>query len=522
MKKNFKKNFILHNYSFFNNCLKKKSNKIFLVEFNGWPFIHIIFSYLINYYKSEKKCKIVAYESFEILNRVKQNIFKKFFWLVGSKLSLKTFNIFKSMGVDSFIRPKYSNHINIKAKKLFIKYSKNLTHSKLENLMIEKIWIGDLIYDSYLKKYNLSTIKNFKDKNFVNFFYDSIRFYLFWYNFIKKNKIEAICGCHEVYLTGIPLRIASYFGIKTLAISNLNVFNITNKINFKKKTNSEFYKSKNINNYLKKEISKLGKNKIIYLGKKIVNNFLSGNNRIFYMKKNYYQKKIFLNQKYDKREIKIVIFSHNFSDSFHTLGNGFFEDYRKWFDFLEKIIIKTNYKWFLKIHPSSDILTINEINRFLKRTNKVNIISSSFPNNELSNIGIKYGLTLYGTVSSELPYYGITMINGMKNNPHHSFNFSYTPKNLKDYKKKLLNLGNFNFKINYDELYHFSYIKDKFINNNIFFDDINRITSFKNGKFIQYTDEMYKIWLKNFNLQKHHQIKRKINNFLVSNRYSIQ
>ena len=40
----FTQKFINHNlYHLKGN--KKKSNKIFLVEFNGWPAIHIIFSY---------------------------------------------------------------------------------------------------------------------------------------------------------------------------------------------------------------------------------------------------------------------------------------------------------------------------------------------------------------------------------------------------------------------------------------------------------------------------------------------
>ena len=51
---NLTKNFINHNKNF----LKKNSQvkiKFFLLEFNGWQAIHIIFSYLVNYFKNGKK-----------------------------------------------------------------------------------------------------------------------------------------------------------------------------------------------------------------------------------------------------------------------------------------------------------------------------------------------------------------------------------------------------------------------------------------------------------------------------------
>ena len=87
------------------------------------------------------------------------------------------------------------------------------------------------------------------------------------------------------------------------------------------------------------------------------------------MKKNYYHEKKYIKKLKKSKKTKIVIFVHKFGDSFHTLGNGFFENYRKWFDFLEKIINQTNYTWYIKKHPSSDSLTELEVSRLIKRTN---------------------------------------------------------------------------------------------------------------------------------------------------------
>ena len=53
---NSEEHFILNKFNSHNDKLfskiknNKKGKKLFLVEFNGWPAIHIVFSYLINYF----------------------------------------------------------------------------------------------------------------------------------------------------------------------------------------------------------------------------------------------------------------------------------------------------------------------------------------------------------------------------------------------------------------------------------------------------------------------------------------
>ena len=49
----YTKKFNKHNQKLFEK--KIRTNKIFLLEFNGWPAIHIIFSYLAFYFKYKKK-----------------------------------------------------------------------------------------------------------------------------------------------------------------------------------------------------------------------------------------------------------------------------------------------------------------------------------------------------------------------------------------------------------------------------------------------------------------------------------
>ena len=138
--------FIQHNEYFFKNKNKKK-NKIFLIEFNGWQAIHIIFSYVVDFFKNEKDCKIVAYECYDFLNRLDPPWYNKYLWKLGIFLNVKTFKIFKSFGTDQFLKPTYSDLVNDKAEKILKKFYLNKPDlKKLENYKIENIWIGDLIY----------------------------------------------------------------------------------------------------------------------------------------------------------------------------------------------------------------------------------------------------------------------------------------------------------------------------------------------------------------------------------------
>ena len=232
------KDFISHNKKIIN-LKNKKENKIFLVEFNGWSVIHIIFSYIVNFYKNKKNCKIIAYECFELLNRNETPWYKKFFWEIGIFLNIKTFEIFKSFGTDEFLKPYYNNEhkkkANLETKNFF---KNNLSLFDLENYKLEGIWIGDLIYDSFLKKYKCETV-DLKSKIFMNFFNQSLKLFYFWKDYFKQNNIEAIAGCHAVYLTGIPLRIADKKNINCFAISGFNcdLVNLKGKISYIKKIN---------------------------------------------------------------------------------------------------------------------------------------------------------------------------------------------------------------------------------------------------------------------------------------------
>lgn len=511
--------FNLHNKKLFRKN-ESKREKFFLIEFNGWQAIHIIFSYLVNYFKNERNCNIIAYECYDLLNRLDPPWYKKYLWKIGSIFYLKTFKIFKFFGTDKFIKPIYNKEIDLKAEKITTNFLKKKPVLKdLENFKINNVWIGDLIYDSYLKKYSLATI-DIKSNNFIKFFNDSIRLNLFWENFFNKNKVEAICGCHSVYLTGIPLRIANSKNINCFYITpvNLGLVNLTDSISYKNKINGSDIQFK----YYKQTFNKLPKKlKQLYKieGKKIINDFISGKTKHYYLKKSLYKKKITKITKPKKSRIKVVIFMHDILDSPHVYGNHFFPDFKEWFNFLNNIIQKTDYDWYVKEHPSSSNETKKEINKLIYRNKQLKKINKSIPNNNLVKIGIKFVLTVYGSVSAELPIYGINVINASKNNPHFNYKFCINPQNLNEYKNILLNLKKFKHKIKLDDLYLYHFMKYLVFKSNLFFKNPNNYLKFYYGKPLQFTNKIYEKWLKDFNIDKHNYIVKNLKKFIKSKNY---
>ena len=103
------------------------------------------------------------------------------------------------MGSKFFLWPKIDKEIYVKTEKIFKNVSKEIKNKRdLENLKIYGVWIGDLIYDSYLKFFNEETI-NIKSLKFKEYLKDEISLFLFWQKYINKNDVKALIISHSVY-----------------------------------------------------------------------------------------------------------------------------------------------------------------------------------------------------------------------------------------------------------------------------------------------------------------------------------
>ena len=184
---------------------------ILLLEFNSFHILHIIFSYLSDYFKKKYNLKIVAYYSHVLLSyKLKRTIFQKIKSFIGNKINIGFFGIYKSFGVKEFLFPVVNDKISNLANLTFLKiYKKIKSKDDILDIEIDKIKIGDLIYDSYLtrNKRQKPTI-DIKSEDFKIFLKDFLNLYFFWIDYFNKNKVKVLLVSHSIYTMGITYRIA--------------------------------------------------------------------------------------------------------------------------------------------------------------------------------------------------------------------------------------------------------------------------------------------------------------------------
>jgi hypothetical protein len=316
--------FIKNNKFFFKDKSNINSDNIVLVEYNSIHASLISYSYLSNVLANKYNANIFSYKY-----QVKKNIIKKILWKILVLLNLGVVPIYRSFGAKNFVCSDMSFQKEKIYKKLSYKILKKMKNKEdILNLKIFDIYIGDLIYDSYLMFYKKPTI-NINDNNFITFFLYSLINFFFWYDFFKKNKVVGVITSHSVYTLAIPARIAISKNINTFQCTAEAIYRLSKKrlygwVEFK---------------YYKRNFSKLPSNikiKSLFLAKKrLVERFsgavsadVRGSSKSAYVKNEY--KPIIKNNK----KIKILIATHCFFDNPHPYGLNFFSDFYDWLLFL--------------------------------------------------------------------------------------------------------------------------------------------------------------------------------------------
>ena len=138
----------------------------------------------------------------------------------------------------------------------------------------------------------------------------------------------------------------------------------------------------------------------------------------------------------------------------------------------------------------------------LKSNKHIKLLPNNLSNKQIVNEGIDVVLTVYGTVASEFPYFFVPVINASPN-PHTGYNFSISPKNLKQYKKLILNLHKIKFrKKNKQELYEY-YFMSRILNyRNWLTGNYDDLLKSVGGYSNLQSNYFYKFWIKYFNYKK--------------------
>jgi len=502
------KKFIQHNFVYFPK-IENSSENIVLVELNKLSDIHILYSYLSNILANKYNAKIYGYNPRyfrSFLNLIIFNV-KHFF-------KLDYFKIYQSFNVIKFFYPKQffkidKNEINKKFKTLKNK-------SELYKIEISGVKIGDLLYDAYLRKYNLPTI-DIKNKNLIKFSYEFFSLFYFWENFFDNHPVKAVIIGDTSYEYGIISRLSIYKKIPAyigditrlhkLDENHLNIFEMRN---YKNEFNLFSEKEKTLKRKIAKELVDRK-----FSGKKTVENIVS----------NLPDEKLFGNVKLKSKIIKnknktnCLIAAHHFSDAPNAWGNLLFGDFFEWIDFLGNLSNELDYDWYIKFHPMDFKDNLDTVNFFLKKYKKFHLVERDTSHEQLISEGINLVLTGFGTIGFEYAYFNIPVINASINNPHISFDFNAHPSSIKEYKDSIINYKE--LKINYDKNQLYEYFFMRYVNSFYLYpDELTRDRDMEG--FDDHSSLVYKKWLNLFNEEFNKDLKYKLTNFIDSDQYKFK
>jgi hypothetical protein len=499
---NYFKNYCLKNFKFTKIKKIKTKKKIVLCEFTNMQPNIFPAAHLINLLANKNKADIFAYQIFNL------NFLKKLEWLISDFLDLREFSIYRSFNISKFIRFKFSVIIILFSIKAYLKCISKIKNKKdLEDFRFQGIQLGDLIYDGFLKKYKKITI-DIKSLKFKIYFFLFISNYFWFLKITKKFDVKAILVSHTVYELAIPIRIA----IK----NSIPVYQCD--IHYIRCFNKNYFRIDEFNNYkknFKKNKKKISHRYFNLAKKRLLNRVFKYKNDLEYSTKKsdkIYNKNFILKN----NKPNILVASHCFSDSPHSYGNHFFTDFYEWFLFLSNIAKRTDYNWYIKVHPDFKKISQNFVKNFVVENKKFQLLPSNISHKLIVKQGINFCLTVYGTVGEEYPFYGVPVINATKNNPHINYNFNINPTNLKEYEKILLNLNNIKLNFKREEVYECYFMKNFFYKNYLFVDDILSLIKKFNGYKNIFNDSLYTYLIKNKLNKDHNSVMKKLDKFINS------
>ena len=322
---------------------------------------------------------------------------------------------------------------------------------------------------------------------------------------------------HDVYLYGIPVRLAISRGIPVFLVSTGEIIRLNQSY---PRVGADIPYYPDI--FLKQE--KNFRLDGVNIAKEKIHNRING---IGPSDLNYFPLVAFgevqTEEKYLKvsNRRKILIAVHDFYDSPHGGQIHFYPDFYLWLVKLSEIANQTDYDWYIKTHPYLRGRGREILANFILNNSKFELLPPKVTHNEIISEGIDLVLTVYGTIATEYPLLGVQVLNASKCNPHASYKFSVTPESGDQYESYLKNIDSIPPVGNTEQIYEYYFMRHLLpLRNWVFMDDL-RFKIETGFGFNPMTREIYNYFLTTNNLVPVEEIQFAIRNFLDSNSYQL-
>ena len=478
--------FIKHNRKQFRHKLKvkKKTQRRVLVEINNLAGSIIGYSLIANIIGRDSDAELVAFRPGFVSLRARTILL----WGLSGQ-------IYRSFGVTEFVFPRPSKTLRSEALYIGEKALKSIqTKRDLERYSLFGISIGDLIYDSFLKNYTVTSV-DLNSKDFKIFFLESVEIFLFWLKYFQENKISAVLVSHTVYLNAIPARVGLMFDAVSLQINASHLYRLRAEKPF---AYSDFVEYKTIFDSLPHDVREAGVKKAAARIQKRFSGDVGVDMR--YSQKSAFSPTAGSSVLVKSDKLKILIAAHCFFDSPHSYGLNIFPDFFEWLDFLAEMSNQTDYDWYIKTHPDYKEKTREWLVDFCEKHSKFSLLPADVSHFQIIDEEIDVALTVYGTIGFEYAALGIPVINASNNNPHCAFDFNINPSNVDEYRIVLLDLDEVirNFEPDFENVCEFYFMHKIYYGESWLFDDLDDVISYVGSWKEIYSPKMFRYWVINW------------------------
>jgi hypothetical protein len=477
------------------------------MELNEMYSAHIAYAYLGSLLAEKHDAQIKAYS-----NGVLGNWWLHINFKFNSFFYIGKFRVYKSFGVNEFIYIQTDKLQCIRASEMHVEIINRINNNRdIEDLHLNGVWVGDLIYDSYLREYNLPTI-DASSLTFRNFLLKSIELFIFWEDYLNNNDVRAINVSHCVYNLAVPLRLAIKMGIDVYQANLTHIYHLSEDKLFA--YSSDFFEFREKFASLPLEIQTAG----VSLAEDRMNSRFTGEVGVdmIYSTKSAFTEPTPERLLRQSERKKILIATHCFFDSPHSFGKNLFPDFYQWMEFLGEISEQTDYDWYVKTHPDYLPGTKEIVDQLVARFPKFTLLPSDSSHKQIVAEGIDVALTCYGTIGFEYAALGVMVINASMNNQHIAYDFNLHARDVTHYRELLINLPYLKLIIDRRQVAEYYFMRYIYNTDNLFFKDYNKIISRIGGYYKQFNPEIYKYWINEWSEIGHNEIIRAINKFISS------
>lgn len=315
--------------------------------------------------------------------------------------------LYSSFNTRGFVVRVLSRDQQRRSTKLFQEAKKRVgSKQELFDLTVDGAWIGIDVYESYLRIHNVPTVEPC-DPRLLELLADAIDTLVFWRDYCEHNEVVSVVVSHDNYVHPDILCKVAYAKKIPVYLPNIRGMSLVEKP-------LSLYMPL-FRNYpaMFRKLSVEEQEQGIQWAKTQLERQLSGEVGVDMP---YSTKSAFGNGSSSRRvlkesgRIKVLICSHCFYDNPHGYGGMLFLDFYEWLMFLGKMSEKTDYDWYIKVHPDPLPGTEDVIRSIISRYPKIVLIPSATSHHQLAKEGLNFVLTVYGSIGHEVPLLGVQVM----------------------------------------------------------------------------------------------------------------